>query len=58
MDELESFYANLYDSSSCSLDSATPMFLNVSRGFPASWEPSPKIKPLEMTVWQFDCSGC
>ena len=35
MDELESFYANLYDGSSCSLDSATSTFLDVSRRFPA-----------------------
>ena len=34
MDELESFYANLYDGSNCSLDSATSTFLDVSRGFP------------------------
>ena len=35
MVELESFYANLYDGSSCSLDSTTSTFLDVSRGFPA-----------------------
>ena len=35
MDELESLYANLYDSRSHPLDSATPMFLDVCRGFPA-----------------------
>ena len=35
MDELESFYANLYDDSSNPLDSATPMFLDVSSGFSA-----------------------
>ena len=35
MVELESFYANLYDGSNCSLDSTTSTFLDVSRGFPA-----------------------
>ena len=35
MDELESLYANLYDSRGHPLDSATPKFLDVSRGFPA-----------------------
>ena len=35
MDELESFYANLYDGSNCSLDSATSTFLDVARDFPA-----------------------
>ena len=35
MDELESFYANLCNGRSQPLDSATPMFLDVSRGFPA-----------------------
>ena len=35
MVELESFYANLYDGSNCSLDSTTSSFLDVSRGFPA-----------------------
>ena len=35
MDKLESFYANLYDSTSRPLHSTTPMFLDVSRGFPA-----------------------
>jgi len=29
MDGLESFYANLYDGSNCSLDSATSTFLDV-----------------------------
>ena len=35
MVELESFYANLYDGSNCSLDSTTSTFWDVSRGFPA-----------------------
>ena len=43
MDELESFYANLYDGSSCLLDSATPTFLDVSRGFPALTDDLGKI---------------
>ena len=43
MDELESFYANLYDSSSCSLDPATSTFLDVSRGFPALTDDLRKI---------------
>ena len=43
MDELESLYANLYDGSSHPLDSATPMFLDVSRGFPALTDDLRKI---------------
>ena len=43
MDELESFYANLYEGSSHPLDSATPMFLDVSRGFPALTDDLRKI---------------
>ena len=43
MDELESFYANLYDGSNCSLDSASSTFLDVSRGFPASTDDLKKI---------------
>ena len=35
MDKLESFYADLYDGSTCPSDSATSMFLMNSRGFPA-----------------------
>ena len=43
MDELESFYADLYDGSSCPSDSATSMFLDNSRGFPALADESRKI---------------
>ena len=43
MDELESFYTNLYDDSSSPLDSATPMFLDVSSGFPALTDDMRKI---------------
>ena len=43
MDELESFYADLYDGSSCPSDSATSMFLDNSRGFPALADDSRKI---------------
>jgi len=43
MDELESFYANLYDDSSCPLNSATPMFLDVPRGFPVLTDDLRKI---------------
>ena len=43
MDELESFYADLYDGSSCPSDSATSMFLDNSRGFPALADDSTKI---------------
>ena len=43
MDELESFYANLYDGSSHPLYSATSMFLDVSRGFPALTDDLRKI---------------
>ena len=43
MGELEAFYANLYDGSSCPLDSATSMFLDVSRGFPALTDDLRKI---------------
>ena len=43
MDELESFYANLYDGSSCPSDSATSMFLDNSTGFPALADDSRKI---------------
>ena len=42
MDELESFYADLYDGSSCPSDSATSMFLDNSRGFPALADDSRK----------------
>ena len=43
MDELESLYADLYDGSSCPSDSATSMFLDNSRGFPALADESRKI---------------
>ena len=43
MDELESLYADLYDGSSCPSDSATSMFLDNSRGFPALPDESRKI---------------
>ena len=43
MDELESFYADLYDGSTCPSDSATSMFLDNSRGFPALADDSRKI---------------
>ena len=43
MDELESFYANLYDGSNCSLDSTTSTFLDVSKGFPALTDDLKKI---------------
>ena len=43
MDELESFYAYLYDGSSCPSDSASSMFLDNSRGFPALADDSRKI---------------
>jgi len=43
MDELESFYADLYDGSSCPSDSATSMLLDNSRGFPALADDSRKI---------------
>lgn len=43
MDELESFHANLYDGSSCLLDSATPTFLDVSRRFPVLTDDLRKI---------------
>ena len=43
MDELESFYANLYDGSNCSLDSTTSTFLDVSRDFPALTDDLKKI---------------
>ena len=43
MDELESFYADLYDGSTCPSDSATAMFLDNSRGFPALVDDSRKI---------------
>ena len=43
MDELESFYANLYDCSNCSLDSATSTFLHVFRRFPALTDDLKKI---------------
>ena len=43
MDEPESFYADLYDCSSCPSDSATSMFLDNSRGFPALADDSRKI---------------
>ena len=42
MDELESFYADLYDGSSCPSDSATSMFLDNSTGFPALADDSRK----------------
>ena len=43
MDELESFYADLYDGSSCPSDSASSMFLDNSRGFPALADDSRNI---------------
>ena len=43
MDELESFYANLYDGSSRPLDLTTPMFLDISMGFPALTDDLRKI---------------
>ena len=43
MDEPESFYADLYDGSSCPSDSATSMVLDNSRGFPALADDSRKI---------------
>ena len=43
MDELESVYADLYDGSSYPSDSATSMFLDNSRGFPALTDDSRKI---------------
>ena len=43
MDELESFYADLYDGSTCPSDSATSMFLDKARGFPALADDSRKI---------------
>ena len=43
MDELESFYAKLYDGSSRPLHLTTPMFLVVSRGFPTLTDDLRKI---------------
>ena len=43
MDELESFYADLFDGSSCPSVLATSMFLDNSGGFPALADDSRKI---------------
>ena len=55
MDELESFYANLVDSSSRRLDSATPMFLSVARRFPALTDDLRKI--CEGKIGYSECFG-